>query len=102
MVLDDPSFWQAVEALRKLALEGTALAELLESAKARAGKRNTVLAIAIFYRAFDLPLGVATSLGSWTGFEAEFGRDGRTAEDLEAEYGELIRVHARRRLAPFR
>jgi hypothetical protein len=96
MELDDPSFWQAVEELRELALKGAALSELLELAQARAGKGNTVLAVALFYRAFDLPLQVAKSLGEWTEFEVEFGNPGRTAEELEAEYGELIRAHARR------
>jgi hypothetical protein len=85
-----------VKELRELATKGAALSELLEWAKARAGKGKTVLAIAIFYRAFDLPMAVVTSLGGWTGFEAEHGNPGRTAEELEAEYGELIRAHVRR------
>jgi hypothetical protein len=96
MELDDPDFLQAVEGLRELAIKGTGLSELLEWAKARAGKAKTVLAIAIFYRAFDLPMGVVTSLGGWTGFAAEHGNSGTTAEELDAEYGELIRAHVRR------
>lgn len=96
MNLDDPSFVQVVGELRDLATKGAELAELLELAKVRAGKGKTILAIAIFYRAFDLPLLVATSLGAWTGFEADHGRHGgRSAEDLDAGYGELIRSRVR-------
>jgi len=96
MKLDDPSFLQAVEDLRELAINGKDLPALLQFAKVRAGKGKTVLACAIFYRAFDLPMVVVTSLGAWTGFEAELGNRGRTAEDLDAEYGEVIRAHVRR------
>ncbi|WP_394840340.1 hypothetical protein LVJ94_26035 [Pendulispora rubella] len=96
MNLDDPSFWQAVEELRELAVNGAELSELLKLAKARAGKGKPVLACAIFYRAFDLPMQVVTSLGAWTGFEEQFGNPGRTAEELDEEYGDLIRAHAQR------
>ena len=95
MDLDDPFFWQAVEELRELAINDTELSELLRLAKARTGKGKTVLACAMFYRAFDLPMQVVTSLGGWAGFEAEFGNPGRTAEELDEEYGDLIRAHVR-------
>lgn len=96
MTPEDPSFWEAVEELRELALRGAELSELLEFAKARAGKGNTVLAIALFYRAFDLPLRDAISLGGWVGFQVDFGNSGMTAEELETEYGELVRTAVRR------
>ncbi|WP_146651782.1 hypothetical protein [Labilithrix luteola] len=58
MWLDDPSFVQVVQELRELTLKGAELSELLGLAKARAGKGKTVLAIAMFHRAFDIPLGL--------------------------------------------
>lgn len=91
MKLDDPAFHEAVQGLRELASTGARLSVLLEFAKSRAPAGNTILACALFYRAFTLPIGVAKSLGAWTGFAAEVGNPGRTAEELDAEYGHLIR-----------
>jgi len=96
MELDDPSFKQAVNELRELAAGGAELSALLELAKTRTGERQTILAIALFYRAFDLPLGVAKSLGAWLGFAAADGNPGRTAEELETEYGHVIRERLER------
>jgi hypothetical protein len=96
MNLDDPSFWSAVEELRELALEGTTLSELLEWSKARAGERRTLLALAFFRFALDLPMQVVSNLGSWVGFATELGNPGRTVEELEAENGDVIRAHVER------
>ena len=79
-----------------MALDGADLSALLTLAKARAGARNTVLAIALIYRAFGVPLSVATSLGTWVGFAAETGNPGSSAEELEAVYGSLVRSHIER------
>lgn len=63
------------------------------------GEDEALLACAIFYRAFDLPLRVATSLCTSSGFATNVGRAGRAAADLDAEYGDQIRAQVSRLMA---
>ena len=90
----DPRFGQVVETLKKLAREGASVAVLLETAKEDIGDlSSSIAAVLAFRRAFDIPLFAATSLGGWAGFN-ERG-EGVSSEQLESEWGELIRSHIR-------
>lgn len=90
MVISESDFKKAVEKLKKLAREGALLAELLEAVKADVADRSSPVEAALaFYRAFDIPLFVASSLAGWSGFNAQ--NEGVSTEQLEAEFGELVR-----------
>ena len=73
---------------------GVAIGSLLESAKATVVVHSsTQCAVIAFYRAFNTPRLVATSLGVWAGFSEE--NQGVSSEALEAEFGELLRSNIR-------
>src|SRR5262245_57091146 len=76
--------------LCRLAEDGKPLGALLSAARAETDKRIT--AIAALREVFDLPLGRLTSIvGAWEGF----GGSGRSADDLEQEYGARLRTAQR-------
>ncbi len=65
MDLDDRDFDRAVEELRAMARTGASTGSLLEFAKTTVAVHSTPIhAVVAFYRAFSIPLMVATSLGA--------------------------------------
>ncbi len=94
MDLDDRDFDRVVEELRAMARTGASTGSLLEFAKTTVAVHSTPIhAVVAFYRAFNIPLMVATSLGGWAGFNEE--NQGVSSEDLESEFGELLRSNIR-------
>lgn len=62
---------RAVSALKALAREGAPMSALLECARDKVSLRSTPThALMAFYRAFDVPISLATSLGRWADFSA--------------------------------
>lgn len=98
MNIDDDEFLQSVEHLQALARTGASLSTLLDFAKANIATRSSSThALVAFYRAFDIPLSVATSLGTWVGFSGT--NPGVSADELESKFGELIRRKIRQKVA---
>lgn len=94
MKLDDHEFQAAVKQMQTMAASGAHLEQLLRFAQTHvAARMNVIAALVAFYRAFDIPLGTATCLGTWEGFGGE--NPTVSGESLELEFGEQIRSKLR-------
>lgn len=94
MFISDSDLGHVVEKLKGLAREGASVAVLLETVRTDVADRSSPIEAALaFYRAFDISLFVAKSLGGWAGFNDR--NEGVSSEQLESEYGELLRSHVR-------
>lgn len=87
-------FASIVDVLRGMARDGSPVNAMLEFVRESVAHRSSAVhAVMAFRRAFDISLHDATSIGGWAGF-SETGL-GRSGDELEAEFGELLRGNVR-------